>query len=405
MAGFFQTLTKTAYRIFGVQDQTNTYNLQPSMMSKGPTRQGSHRSRILDPLKARISVDVAGITFHHVLLDEDQNYVRNLNSRLEQRLTLKANVDQTSFSFVKDAVDVMLDYGAVAIVPCDVTNDPLQTTGYDILSVRCARILEHFTQTVAVNLYNDATGTHERLVLPKSYVAICYNPMHRVMNDENSTLNRLVQKLSLLDRSDNRFHSSSLDLILQLPFAVRNEKRQEEAGNRIQMIENQLSSSQFGVAYIDSTEKITQLNRSVASSLPEQVAFLKTELYNQLGLTPAVLDGTATPEQMELYYSRTIEPIIKELSLSMTSSLLSATAVTQGQAVRAYMPLFKMAPVGTIATAADLFTRNEIMTPGEVRAAIGMKKAADPTADELRNRNITKSTKEEPQVDTPNNDL
>jgi hypothetical protein len=171
------------------------------------------------------------------------------------------------------------------------------------------------------------------------------------------------------------------------------------------MIENQLSSSQFGVAYIDSTEKITQLNRSVASSLPEQVAFLKTELYNQLGLTPAVLDGTATPEQMELYYSRTIEPIIKELSLSMTSSLLSATAVTQGQAVRAYMPLFKMAPVGTIATAADLFTRNEIMTPGEVRAAIGMKKAADPTADELRNRNITKSTKEEPQVDTPNNDL
>lgn len=387
MAGYFETIKKSFSNVFGIQEKEQktlqAIGMRPAQQSTYSTRRG-----ILYPLIARISVDVANIVFHHVLLDADGRYIKNQDSELEKRLTLKANIDQTGFSFIKDAVEIMLDHGAVALVPCDVSNDPRFTTGYEIYSIRSARILENFTTSVAVNLYNEATGNHERIIVPKTYVAVCYNPMHKVMNDSNSTLSRLVNKLNLLDKSDNRIHSSNLDLILQLPFAIRNEKRQEEANKRVSMIENQLSNSQYGVAYIDATERITQLNRSVESSLPEQVLNLEQRLYNQLGLTQSVLDGTASAEQMGLYYSRTIDPIVKELTVSMTAAFLSTTAIKQGHAIRAYMPLFSMAPVGTIAEAADKFTRNEILSPGEVRAEIGIKKSDDPESEKLRNRNI-----------------
>ena len=349
---------------------------------------GNERS-IVASIYTRIAMDVAALTINHVRLDDDGRYNETLKSHLNECLTLTANKDQTGRAFIQDVVMSMLDEGVIAIVPVDTTLDPMVTGSYDIESMRVGRITDWYPDHVRVELYNDRTGKKQEVMLPKSIVAIVENPLYSVMNEPNSTLMRLKRKLNLLDIIDDRNGSDKLDMIIQLPFAVKSELQKDRAEKRLGSIKDQLSKSDLGIAYIDATERITQLNRPIESNLLKTVEYLTNMLYGQLGLSQAIMDGTADEKQMLNYNNRTVEPIASAIVDAMKWKFLTKTARSQGQSIMFFRDPFKLVPVENIAEIADKFTRNEIMSSNEFRQVIGMKPSDDPKADELRNANIS----------------
>lgn len=360
---------------------------------------GNERS-IVTSVYNRIALDVASINVNHIRLDKNDRFSEIIKSSLNECLTLDANVDQTGRAFIQDVVISMLDEGCVAIVPVDTTTDPTSTGSFDINSMRTGKIVEWYPRHVKINVYNDRTGEKEDVVLPKNSVAIIENPLYAVINEPNSTMQRLIRKLNLLDTIDNRTGSDKLDLIIQLPYVVKSDLQKKRAGERIDDITNQLSRSDYGIAYIDGTERVTQLNRPVENNLLKQVEYLTSMLYSQLGITQGILEGTADEQTMLNYTTRTIEPIISAITDEMKRKFLTKTARTQGQSIMFFRDPFKLVPVNNIAEIADKFTRNEIATSNEMRQAIGWKPSDDPKADELRNANIS-----EPAQDSNSNQL
>ena len=337
----------------------------------------------------RIALDASSINIMHVRLDDNNRYVEEVNSGLQNCLTLEANIDQTSRAFLQDVVMSMMDEGCVAIIPVDTTLDPTISGSYDINSLRTGKILEWYPSHVRVRVYNDKTGKHEEVTLPKNMVAIIENPLYAVINEPNSTMQRLIRKLNLLDVVDEQTSSGKLDLIIQLPYVIKSEARRQQAENRRKDIEMQLAGSKYGIAYTDGTERITQLNRPAENNLMSQVEYLTSMLYSQLGITQTILDGTADDKTMLNYYNRTIEPIISAIVDEMKRKFLTKTARSQKQSIMFFRDPFKLVPVNDIAEIADKFTRNEIMTSNEIRQIVGIKPSKDPNADELRNKNLS----------------
>lgn len=354
---------------------------------------GNEQSIINSPLN-RIALDVAAITIYHAKLDDEGNFEKVIDSGLNNCLTLEANKDQTARAFIQDIVLSMFDEGNIAIVPVDTSYDPTKTGSYDIETIRRGRIIEWFPDDVKLNVYNDRIGRCEDIILPKKTVAIVENPMYSVMNEPNSTLQRLKRKLNLLDVVDEQTSSGKLDIIIQLPYTLKSETRKEQAEIRRSEIEKQLKGSKYGIAYIDGTERITQLNRPAENNLMSQVEYLTSMLYSQLGITTSILDGTAEESVMLNYYDRTVEPIVSAIADSIKRTFLTKTARSQHQSIYFFRDPFKLVPVSKMAEIADKFTRNEIMTSNEIRQKIGMLPSDDPEADELRNKNLNKSKEE-----------
>ena len=348
---------------------------------------GNERS-IVTAVYNRIALDAANIEIKHVQLDEEGRYETTLKTGLNNCLTLEANIDQSARAFIQDVVMSMLDEGCVAIVPVDTSLNPNITGSYDIDTMRTGKILEWYPSHVKVQLYNDRTGRKEDVLLPKKAVAIIENPLYAVINEPNSTMQRLIRKLNLLDVVDEQSGSGKLDLIIQLPYVIKTEARRQQADQRRKDIENQLSGSKYGIAYTDGTERITQLNRPVDNNLMKQIEFLTSMLYSQLGITQSIMDGTADEKTMLNYYDRTIEPIVSAITDEMKRKFLTKTARTQKQSIEFFRNVFKLVPVGDLAEIADKFTRNEIMTSNEIRQIIGMKPSSDPKADMLVNSNL-----------------
>ena len=367
------------------RDSGMTYYYRPD---RPRFTRGNERSIITSVLN-RIALDVSAIDIFHVKLDKNGRFLTTIESGLNNCLTLSANADQTGRAFKQDAVMSMLDEGCVAIVPVDTSIDPNKSDSYQIDTMRVGKIIQWRPQHVQVRLYNEQTGKKEELWLPKRAVAIIENPLYAVMNEPNSTMQRLIKKLALLDVTDEQTASGKLDLIIQLPYVIKTEARRQQAESRRKDIEMQLAGSKYGIAYTDGTERITQLNRSVENNLMKQVEYLTNQLYSQLGITQAILDGTADEKTMLNYYSRTIEPIISAIVDEMKRKFLTKTARTQRQSIQFFRDPFKLVPVGDIAEIADKFTRNEIMTSNEIRQIVGMRPSDDPKADELRNSNIS----------------
>lgn len=349
---------------------------------------GNERS-IVTSVYNRIALDVAALNVQHVRLDENGRFLSVIDDGLNNCLTLEANVDQTARSFIQDVVVSMFDEGSVAIVPVDTTTDPNVSGSYDIQSLRVGQILDWYPQYIRARVYNEQTGRKEDIVVPKSAVAIIENPLYAVINEPNSTMQRLIRKLNLLDVIDEQSGSGKLDLIIQLPYVIKTEARRQQAENRRKDIESQLSGSKYGIAYTDGTEHITQLNRSVNNNLMSQIEYLTSMLYSQLGITQSILDGTADEKTMLNYNNRTIEPIISAIVDEMKRKFLTKTARSQRQSISFFRDPFKLVPVNEIAEIADKFTRNEIMTSNEIRQVVGMKPSDDPRADELRNKNLS----------------
>lgn len=393
-----QTLTSRLKRAWNAftknRDPTNLQNLQYNSFGMGnvyrPDRvrftRGNEKS-IVTSVYNRIAMDVAAITIKHCRVDKNGRYMEELKSGLNECLSVEANIDQSGRSFIQDVVMSMFDEGAVAIVPVDTSVDPTTTTSYDILSMRTGQILEWFPKHVKVRVYNDRTGKKEDLILPKTSVAIIENPMYAVINEPNSTMQRLVRKLNILDAIDEQSGSGKLDLIIQLPYVIKSEARQQQAEKRRKDIEDQLKGP-YGIAYTDGTERITQLNRPVENNLMKQIEYLMNQLYSQIGMTPSVLDGTADEKTLLNYNTRTVEPIVSAIVDAMKRSFLSKTARTQGQTVMFFRDPFKLMTVRDVADSADSLARNEIMSSNEFRQVIGLKPSDDPKADELRNSNI-----------------
>lgn len=354
---------------------------------------GNERS-IVTSVFNRIALDVSAISIQHVRLDENGRFLSTIDSGLNNCLTLSANTDQTGRAFIQDAVMSMLDEGCVAIVPTDTSDNPNLTDSYDIGRMRVGKITEWRPQHVKVNLYNERTGRKEDILFLKKTVAIVENPLYAVMNEPNSTMQRLIRKLSLLDVTDEQTASGKLDLIIQLPYVIKTEARRQQADQRRKDIEMQLAGSKYGIAYTDGTERITQLNRPVENNLMKQIEYLTNMLYSQLGITQTILDGTADDKTMLNYYSRTIEPIVSAIVDEMKRKFLTKTARSQRQSIQFFRDPFKLVPINDIAEIADKFTRNEIMTSNEIRQIVGMKPSSDPKADELRNSNISQSKEE-----------
>lgn len=384
-----------AWNAFNGRDPTPTRGGTVSFYRPDRPRftRGNERS-IVTSIYNRIGMDVASLTFNHVRLDDNGRYKANMDSKLNECLTLAANKDQTGRAFIQDVVMSMLDEGCVAIVPVDTTLNPKVTGSYDIESMRVGKVIEWYPDSVQVRLYNDRKGEKEEIVLPKSVVAIVENPLFSVMNEPNSTLQRLIRKLNLLDIVDEQSSAGKLDLIIQLPYVIKSEARRTQAEQRRKQIEEQLAGSKYGIAYADGTERITQLNRSVENNLLKTIEYLTTMLYGQLGLSQAVMDGTADEKQMLNYNNRTIEPIASAIVDAMRWKFLTKTARSQGQSVMFFRDPFRLVPVENVAEIADKFTRNEIMTSNEFRQVIGMKPSDDPKADELRNANISAPNEE-----------
>lgn len=349
---------------------------------------GNERS-IVTSVYNRIALDVASVNIQHVRLDENGRFLSVIDDGLNNCLTLEANVDQTARSFIQDVVVSMFDEGSVAIVPVDTTTDPNVSGSYDIQSLRVGQILDWYPQYIRARVYNEQTGRKEDIVVPKSAVAIIENPLYAVINEPNSTMQRLIRKLNLLDVIDEQSGSGKLDLIIQLPYVIKTEARRRQAENRRKDIESQLSGSKYGIAYTDGTEHITQLNRSVNNNLMSQIEYLTSMLYSQLGITQSILDGTADEKTMLNYNNRTIEPIISAIVDEMKRKFLTKTARSQHQSISFFRDPFKLVPVNDIAEIADKFTRNEIMTSNEFRQVVGMKPSEDPRADKLRNKNLS----------------
>ena len=342
----------------------------------------------------RLALDVSSIAIKHVRLDDNGRYTEEINSGLHNCLNVEANIDQTGRAFLQDVVMSMLDEGCVAIVPVDTTVNPAISGSYDINTMRTGKILEWYPAHVRVRVYNDKKGIHEELTLPKSTVAIIENPLYAVINEPNSTMQRLIRKLNLLDVVDEQTSAGKLDLIIQLPYVIKSEARRKQAEERRKDIEMQLAGSKYGIAYTDGTERITQLNRPAENNLMKQVEYLTNMLYSQLGLTQSILEGSADEKTMLNYYNRTIEPIIAAIVDEIKRKFLTKTARAQKQSVMFFRDPFKLVPVENIAEIADKFTRNEIMTSNEIRQVVGMMPSKDPGADELRNKNLNQSAEE-----------
>ena len=394
----FGSRLKHAWNVFRSRDPTAEFWDTGASHYNRPDRprftRGNERS-ITTSVLNRIALDASAIDILHVRLDKNGRFLEEINSGLNNCLTLSANTDQTGRAFKQDAVMSMLDEGCVAIVPTDTTMNPKVTDAYDIETMRVGKIIQWRPQHVQVRIYNEQTGKKEELWLPKKTVAIVENPLYAVMNEPNSTMQRLIHKLGLLDITDEQTASGKLDLIIQLPYVIKTDARRQQAENRRKDIEMQLAGSKYGIAYTDGTEKITQLNRSLENNLMKQVEYLTNQLYSQLGITQTILDGTADEKTMLNYYNRTIEPIVSAIADEMKRKFLTKTARTQNQSIEFFRNPFKLVPVNDIAEIADKFTRNEIMTSNEIRQIVGMKPSDDPKADELRNSNIAE-TKEDP---------
>ena len=346
---------------------------------------------IMTSVLNRIALDASAIDIMHVRLDKNGRFLETMDSGLNNCLTLSANADQTGRALKQDIIMSMLDEGCVALVPVDTSTDPNKTDSYEIETMRVGKIIQWRPQHVQIRLYNEQTGKKDEIWLPKRSVAIIENPLYAVMNEPNSTMQRLIRKLALLDVTDEQTASGKLDLIIQLPYVVKTEARRQQAETRRKDIEMQLAGSKYGIAYTDGTEKITQLNRSVENNLMKQVEYLTNQLYSQLGITQTILDGTADDKTMLNYYNRTIEPIVAAIVDEMKRKFLTKTARTQHQSIQFFRDPFRLVPVNDIAEIADKFTRNEIMTSNEIRQIVGMKPSDDPKADELRNSNISQS--------------
>lgn len=342
----------------------------------------------------RLALDVASIAIKHVRLDDNGRYIEEINSGLQNCLNVEANIDQTGRAFLQDVVMSMLDEGCVAIVPVDTTVNPAVSGSYEINTMRTGKILEWYPAHVRVRVYNDKKGIHEELTLPKSTIAIIENPLYAVINEPNSTMQRLIRKLNLLDVVDEQTSAGKLDLIIQLPYVIKSEARRKQAEERRKDIEMQLAGSKYGIAYTDGTERITQLNRPAENNLMKQVEYLTNMLYSQLGLTQSILEGSADEKTMLNYYNRTVEPIVSAIVDEIKRKFLTKTARAQKQSIMFFRDPFKLVPVENIAEIADKFTRNEIMTSNEIRQIVGMMPSKDPGADELRNKNLNQSTEE-----------
>lgn len=354
---------------------------------------GNERS-IITSVYNRIALDASSICIQHVRLDNNGRFSSVIDSGLNNCLTLDANIDQTGRAFIQDAVMSMLDEGCVAIFPVETDVDPESTESYKINSMRTGKIIEWRPEHVKIRAYDDRIGRQSDIILKKSMVAIVENPLYAVINEPNSTMQRLIHKLNLMDVTDEQTASGKLDLIIQLPYVIKTPARQQQAEERRKSIEMQLASSKYGIAYTDGTEHITQLNRSVENNLMKQVEYLTNMLYSQLGITQAILDGTADDKTMLNYYNRTIEPIMSAIVDEMKRKFLTKTARSQGQSIMFFRDPFKLVPVNDIAEIADKFTRNEIMTSNEIRQIIGMKPSEDPKADQLLNSNISHPAEE-----------
>ena len=386
---------KHAWNAFMNRDPTEVdYDIGPAYYYR-PDRprltRGNERS-IVTAVYNRIALDVSDIDIRHVRLDPDGRYIEDIDSGLNNCLTVEANIDQTGKAFIQDVVMSMLDEGCVAIVPVDTTLNPKVTGSYDINSMRTGKIIQWYPQHVKVNLYNDKTGRKEEVTLPKSMVAIIENPLYAVMNEPNSTLQRLIRKLNLLDYVDEQTGAGKLDLIIQLPYVIKSNARRQQAEDRRADIERQLKDSKYGIAYTDGTERITQLNRPVENNLMKQIEYLTSMLYSQLGINQTVLDGTADEKTMLNYTNRSIGPIISAIVDEMKRKFLTKTARSQMQSIRYFKDPFKLVPVNEIAEISDKLTRNEIASSNEIRQIIGWKPSQDPAADELRNKNLNQQS-------------
>lgn len=349
---------------------------------------------IVSSIYTRLGIDVSGIEMRHVRLDEDGRYLEDIDSGLNRCLTLEANIDQGARAFRQDIAMMLFDKGVAAIVPVDTTINPNNSGGYDIKTLRVGEIISWMPKHVRVRLFNEESGKREELTLQKKFVAIVENPLYSVMNEQNSTLQRLIRKLNLLDAVDEQSSSGKLDLIIQLPYVIKSEARRAQAEQRRKDIEFQLKGSQYGIAYTDGTEKVTQLNRPSENNLLAQIEYLTAMLYGQLGLTEDVMNGTADERTMLNYYNRTIEPVLTAIVEGMRRTFLTNTARSQRQSVDYFRNPFRLVPVNDIAEIADKFTRNEIMTSNEIRQVIGMKPSADPKADKLVNSNMPEANEE-----------
>lgn len=407
----FGSRLKHAWNAFAGNVQMDYRNLGISYAYRADRprlSRGNERS-IITSVYNRIALDVASLKIQHVRLDESERFISVIQDGLNNCLTIEANIDQTSRAFIQDVVISMFDEGSVAIVPVDTTTDPTISGSYDIQTMRVGQILDWYPQYVRVRVYNERTGKKEEVVVPKSTVAIVENPLYAVINEPNSTMQRLIRKLNLLDVIDEQSGSGKLDLIIQLPYVIKTEARRQQAENRRKDIESQLSGSKYGIAYTDGTERITQLNRPVNNNLMSQIEYLTSMLYSQLGITQSILDGTADEKTMLNYYNRTIEPIVSAIVDEMKRKFLTKTARSQLQSISFFRDPFKLVPVNDIAEIADKFTRNEIMTSNEIRQVVGMKPSKDPRADELRNKNLSEpsettsdtSVKSEEMIDMP----
>lgn len=381
-----------AWNAFKSKDlpQTVSYDLGFSSSYRpdySGARAGPDRS-IVTSIYNRIAIDVASVKIEHVRLDQNGRFVSSIDSSLNQCLTLSANVDQTGRNLIQDIAMSMCEEGVVAVVPVDTSLNPNKTGSYDIDSLRCGKITQWYPEHIMVSLYNEKIGERQDIILPKSIVAIIENPLYAVMNEPNSNLRRLIHKLNILDAIDEQSGAGKLDLIIQLPYVIKSDARREQAERRRKDIEMQLSGSKYGIAYTDGTERITQLNRPAENNLLNQIEYLTKMLYNQLGLTESVFDGTADEKTMLNYHNRTIEPMLSAITNEMKRKFLTKTARTQGQSIEFFRDPFRLVPVEQLADIADKFTRNEILSSNEVRAIIGYKPVNDARADELRNKNL-----------------
>lgn len=384
------TRVKNSWNAFRNRDPTMFYNEPGMSYTYRPDRprfsRGNERT-IATSVFNKIAMDVAAVDIRHCRIDANGRYVEDIKSDFNECLTLEANIDQTYRAFRQEAVMSMFDEGVIAIVPIETKGDPVLGTSFDIRSMRTGKIIEWFPRSVKIEVYNDQTGRKEQIIMPKKSVAIVENPLYSVINEPNSTLKRLLRKLALLDAIDEQSASGKLDLIIQLPYVVKGELKQQQADKRRDAIVDQLRGP-YGIAYIDGTEKVTQLNRSIENNLPKQIENLTNQFYSQIGMTSSIMDGTADEQTMLNYNNRTIEPIVSAIVDAMKRSFLSKTARTQGQTIMAFRDPFKLVPINNIAEIADKFTRNEILTSNEVRQIIGFKPSDDPKADQLINSNL-----------------
>ena len=392
-----------AWNAFFNRDPTSNYRTNEISYSYRPDRprlsRGNERS-IVTAIYNRIALDVASIDIKHCKMDSNGRYVKDMKSGLNECLTIEANMDQTARAFIQDIVISMLDEGVVAVVPVDTNLNP-KNGSYDITSMRTGKILEWSATTVKVKVYNDRIGQKEDIVLPKSTIGIIENPLYSVINEPNSTMQRLIRKLNLLDSIDEQSGAGKLDLIIQLPYIIKTDARRQQAEQRRKEIEMQLAGSKYGIAYTDGTERVTQLNRPVENNLMKQIEYLTSMLYSQLGFHQTILDGTADEKTMLNYTNRTIEPIASAIVDELKRKFLTKTARTQGQSIEFFRNPFRLVPINNIAEIADKFTRNEILTSNEIRQIIGMKPSNDPKADKLINSNIAQPTVEDPYAEEP----